>query len=477
MLHSKASVLLADTRPILYLPIETKVRELHSKVLMASWAATEGFQVVLGEMRELTAAARYLPRGIFLDKGVGKVKVAPFEALVRAGHDIAAWCEEGLVTYGAEEYAEQRVDPRAMSMVVRFYAWGDKQQAAVLLKAPDAGPRILTVGNPRADTLNGQYRTVYADAAADLRARFGRFILINSNFAIYNNYFGPDYFLGMMTREGRIRSPEHRAFLEGWGDYQRRNFDAYVAMVGRLAEWYPEHRIIVRPHPSESHVNWETAIVGMGNVRIRHEGSAIPWIVAAEVMIHNTCTTGVEAFLLDRPAVTYSPEKNHVYDLDLPKAVSLEAGTLEALRGVLDALFDDSGRLAREHIARKEVREVMARNLSGNPEGRSASEMIAQDLRIWVEQQERPPGHCLPPLGSRLRSRTNDALLATKMMLARLRGGYRDFSDYYAQKFPGLSAEEINKLLSHYACCNPALAGMQVTALPGFESVCLIRKS
>ena len=38
------------------------------------------------------------------------------------------------------------------------------------------------------------------------------------------------------------------------------------------------------------------------------EGAAVPWILAAHVLVHTNCTTGVEAVALDKPSICLVPE-------------------------------------------------------------------------------------------------------------------------------------------------------------------------
>ena len=40
------------------------------------------------------------------------------------------------------------------------------------------------------------------------------------------------------------------------------------------------------------------------------EGSAVPWIMASQVLVHTNCTTGVEAVALDRPSFCLVPTDN-----------------------------------------------------------------------------------------------------------------------------------------------------------------------
>jgi hypothetical protein len=100
-------------------------------------------------------------------------------------------------------------------------------------------------------------------------------------------------------------------------------------LLPRLAAAFPTHRIILRPHPSENAGTWKAIIQGMERVEVARQGSAVPWILAADLLIHPYCTTGVEAFALGRPAICWRPTESPVLDNYLSPLVNLPARTLE----------------------------------------------------------------------------------------------------------------------------------------------------
>ena len=48
-----------SSRPWLLIPIETKDRDLHGKLLLAAFAAKSGYNVIFGDELELTARENY----------------------------------------------------------------------------------------------------------------------------------------------------------------------------------------------------------------------------------------------------------------------------------------------------------------------------------------------------------------------------------------------------------------------------------
>ena len=79
------------------LPIETKVREFHAKLLLSCVAAEAGLRVILGDQNEILRYLNHLPRGIYIDKSVARTKIEKFRKNARMGNRVVAWCEEGLI--------------------------------------------------------------------------------------------------------------------------------------------------------------------------------------------------------------------------------------------------------------------------------------------------------------------------------------------------------------------------------------------
>lgn len=78
-------------------------------------------------------------------------------------------------------------------------------------------------------------------------------------------------------------------------------------IVEQMAMRFPDLQIIVRPHPLESVDVWRSHFQNFSNVLVRDGGSAIPWMSAARCVIHSACTTGIEAYILNRPVTEYYP--------------------------------------------------------------------------------------------------------------------------------------------------------------------------
>ena len=114
------------------LPIETKIREFHAKVLLSCAAAEAGFGVVLWTLGDSKRQKWLtLPRGISLEKSIVKANEKKFALLRKHGNKVCAWCEEGLVLLSRQEYQQRRICPESVGQVEDFALRSfDQQQIA-----------------------------------------------------------------------------------------------------------------------------------------------------------------------------------------------------------------------------------------------------------------------------------------------------------------------------------------------------------
>ncbi len=440
-------------RPWLLLPIETKVREFHGKLLLAAVAAEQGFQVLLGEQNAILAQRRHLPRGVYIDKSVGRTKTGSFRRLKAAGSHVAAWCEEGLVYRDRDTYLHERVSNESLAEASLFFAWGEVQAADVRRKAPEAAAKIRVSGNPRFDLLRPEWRELFAPEAEAIGRRYGPYLLLNSNFSRFNHFMGYDFWIEALKQRGTITDEVQLAFFKRWRDFLGEVFRGFTTALPVLARAFPDHRLIVRPHPSEDHDEWRRQAQGLANVEVIYEGSVIPWLLAAEAVLHNSCTTGLEAHLLGRPVVAYRPACDEVLDSELPNAVSRQAYELDELVTVVgDVLQGGAAEAVDAGLAGRYIAAL---------DGPLAAEQVVAALdEIAFDGAPLALGPA-----ARLDLAAGQTLAAIKPVARRLRQGARA-NAYAAQKFPGIELAEVAAGLQQFHELSGRFAEVKAEALP-----------
>lgn len=297
------------------LPVETTARELDAKLLLALFAAEAGFRTHIGTLGAIQAPG--LPPSIYISKSVRFTKSV--QIMARFGHAVVAWDEEGLVRFKDERHGN-RIEMGALQIPQLLLSWGSDNARMWKAHPFYDGRPVVETGNPRIDLLRPELRALHEKDTADLVGRFGDFVLLNTNFAIVN-HFTPGGRRAKVTRNSQD-SEAFIAFREGLENHKTMLFHSFLAALPAIAEDIRPFRLVVRPHPSENPAPWLNVAKGLDNVTVLLEGSVAPWLLAAKCLIHNGCTSAVEASILKTPALAYCPLENPEYDLFLPNALS-----------------------------------------------------------------------------------------------------------------------------------------------------------
>ena len=425
----------------LYLPVENQVRELDGKLLLACVAAERGFPVVLGSRPYVNFAMHRLERGVFVAKSMRTRSALMFGLIRDLGHAIVAWDEESLVRFKSPEYYPWRFSEKTFAPINHLFAWGCDDAEMFSAYPGCNGTPVHVTGNPRIDLLRRELRGYFAREANLLRDRFGDFILINTNFS-FVNAFVPK--LNLVLRQGDDRKAEVSRtgqgmsvpFAEGLAAHQQAIFDGFRELVPKLAAWFPGRQIVLRPHPSEDHEAWRELLSGHGNVHVLHEGNVVPWLLACRVLLHNGCTTAVEAAVLGAPAITFRPVTSPCYDYDLPNSLSHEAQEAEAVRDLTDAVLNRG----LGQIDRAKMHALFARHLEST-EGRLAADRVVDILEREGYGASPPP----PAAARKLAAAWVVASVRTAIKHVNMRRrNHWNSAEYHAHRFPDIGAETID---------------------------------
>jgi len=325
----------------LLMPVENQVRELDSKLLLACIAARRGFASLIGFRREIHFHISSFPPGIYLSKSMTAASDLMFKIMRKLGHEIVAWDEEALVHLPPETYFSRRLSPVAMGFVSHMFAWG-QDNAELWQQFPQLpdGTEIHVTGNPRNDVLRPEIRLYYQKTVEELVERYGSFILINTNFNHVNafypglNLFVPNDKPGGDPRRGRAAKGMTREYAQGLRDHKQAIFEKFQQLIPAVEQVFPEYNIVVRPHPTENQEIYRQIAAGSERVEVTNEGNVVPWLMAARALIHNGCTTGVEAYVMGVPAISYRATVNENYDYGfyrLPNLLSHQCFDFEEL--------------------------------------------------------------------------------------------------------------------------------------------------
>ncbi|MGD9136875.1 MAG: hypothetical protein PVH42_08940 [Desulfobacterales bacterium] len=437
-------------KSLLLIPVENQVRELDPKLLLACIAARQGFSSVIGSRRQLDFRIASFPRGLYLSKSMTVRSIKMFKILRKLGHEIVAWDEEALVHLPPEIYFSRRLSARALGYLSHLFAWG-RDNAELWQQYPQLPSElpIHITGNPRNDMLRPEMHGFFEDDSEKIRSTYGDFILINTNFNHINAFypvqglFLPEKKPSELPKFGRAARGMPRKYAEGFRDHKLSVFRDFKDLIPNLEKAFPDYKIVVRPHPTERHDVYHEISKRCERVHVTNEGNVIPWLMAAKALIHNGCTTGVEAFVMRVPAISYRATVNDYYDFgfyQLPNRMSYQCFNFEGLQETLQKIL--AGKLGTTNGNEK---QSLIDHFLAARSGPLACERIVDVLEKISADRSRLPK---PALKDRLNGNTRATVRRlTKQFMSYLPDSHNRV-EFHRHRYPGISLSEIRERVS-----------------------------
>lgn len=441
-------------RQSLIIPSENRAREFDGKLLLGCVAAEAGFRVIVGSRHDIHNWIDYLPRSIYLSKDLRASSETMIAILAQLGHTFVAWDEEALVYHSRDQYLASRVSPVVLAQAKLLFAWGSDNAEIWRSHPAYGGVPIVEVGNPRLDLLQNDLRPFFSEQTARLRREFGGYILVNSNFGSVNHLLPQARDMTMR----HIRSEPARVFHENMLAYRAELFSRFLKAIPSLSQANLGLSIVVRPHPSEDPAPWQRAAAGLQNVHVRADGNVIPWLLGARVLVHNGCTTAIEAQILRRPTIAYQPMTSAPFDIALPNAISHSAGSLQELNDLIARLP-----CVRETLSAGEAprHRLLDRYLSDG-DGSLSSDRIVAALKNWAAVLENP---CQTRPMTGWRGRLEALRRRRRKLRAANIDGHKNSLVYNEHRFQPVSVPEVAASIARLSGCLGRFDGVAVREL------------
>ncbi len=431
---------MSESPSVLILPVENQVRELDAKLFLAGIAAARGFRVILGSRAYIHFEIGRLPQGIYIAKSTRAISEWMFRITAGLGHRIVAWEEEALVHPPADTFYSLRLSPETLRRVSDVFCWGaDNRDLLSGYQHLPSSTRLHVTGNPRGDLLRPELRSYFQIQVDRYRATYGDFVLINTNFNDVNPYLRAvglfkNTALSKLGQAGKGMSID---FARGLFHHKRALFNAFLACIENLARALPRQTFVVRPHPSEDRKPYLALSEQYVNLHTIAEGNVLPWLLASKLLVHNGCTTAVEAYALDVPAISYMPVFDNLYDIrfqGFPNQLSWRCDDQRELVGLLE-----DSRSVVEGQRTEERSRLLSRHIHAL-DGPFASERILNVL-------SQTPGGCSPSGARRSAARAQSEI---KRAATQIHMGWRPGDNrlgYHDQRFPAVDARELGERL------------------------------
>lgn len=337
-------------------PIETIARELDYKLFLGVSLASKNVNVVIAQHDYFNSNCSMFKGGVYLGKNIFKcefpknsneslIDLSFYNALKACDITLLHLDEEGAIFFGDENRwrvaLSQRLDVSVLEKEDYLFTWGSFQKKYYESQVPSIqNDHIVDCGHPKFELNKSRFRFYFEKEISQIKEKYGSFVLINTNLTLANNALGlKDSFsprLGYNFNDEKLRI----SFVNEWA-YINETMVRFVRLIHRLSIEFPNKTFVLRPHPSETPSFYRTAFFGVKNIHVENTGAVSEWIMAADLVIHDGCTTAIEAFLASVPIINYKPIENLLYDIKLPNQLGIKCkDEEEVIQAIIDIDFD-----------------------------------------------------------------------------------------------------------------------------------------
>ncbi len=370
------------------LPIETQSRELDYKLVLANRIVKEypntnvfiGSDTAIHNLQSSFVGGLYIGKTIFSSVN-RKKNLVRHKNLKSQGFDVIYFHEEGAIWYGDEtEWEDQmkaQYDLDIFDSSDLVFLWGETQKAIDAKRNTTNVPLVVT-GSPRLD-LNVLYPEIYNKQVEALKKRFGKFVLINGNYACNHG----EGFHGALNvtygASGFDNLEDHlKKWFMDWYLNEQQRMLRMLELVIISANRNKDITFIYRPHPSENIDVYDQYFAPYNNIKIVREGEVNPFILASIGVIHDGCTTGIESVKSDKPVLNYK-KSNMDYEIYLTSLAGKSTYDLQEAIDFVDRMA------AGDKLITPMIYQDKAKSLLENLDHHNAFDQFLQALKNKID--------------------------------------------------------------------------------------------
>jgi surface carbohydrate biosynthesis protein len=443
-----------SNKPILYILLEVKARELEGRTLLALEAATRGFLTIVGNKEHINYGLKsnILRPGVYFDKSLTRGKEEKLESVAAKGCMVASQDEEGgLLDQSIDRFISFRSTPETVAITNAIFCWGNHDCAGWSKHHQDSSSRIFITGSPRIDFWRSDFDSYFRLDMNNIKKRFDPFVLLPSRFVGANNYRSIEERIEQGRNNGSIRTMQDELLLRSKAADSRKMFILFTEMINSMAEKYKDLNFVVRPHPAEKVSGWQKRLEKKDNLHLVFEKGISPWVRSAEAILHNGCTTGIEAYVCGVPAIAYTPFESPI-NRKIPNRLSIKCTTEEEVSRVLSRII--TGEKVDEH--RTPENDETIRHRLANVKGDTAAKRIV-DVLEKLDVPESPP----------VRPGLAGLKVTLKTEYSRFINRFRNKETRITRKFPGLKLSELKEIQDNLAMVTDKYRGCRIRRLFG----------
>ena len=290
-------------KPLALFHIELYKREIVPKLYLAMYLAKNfNFQIYLGKVENYAQAT--IGKGIYLNKDHGVWSEERLLKIKANGYIVTAFDEEGMIYKSDEIYNRSRGSKKLLDELDGIFLWGENQARTIDKVSKNPSNKFKT-GSPKFDFYKIVKKGSEAQGVAETTVIK---VLINTRFTYVNSLndcLQTD--LGNLKKLGFVKTKadedEFREFVESDSII----FEEFCELFNLLGN-DERFSVVIRPHPAENGEVYKEFASKYKNILVDGDTDLIQQIVSHDCVIHDGCSTAIEARALGKHVFGLRPE-------------------------------------------------------------------------------------------------------------------------------------------------------------------------
>tara|TARA_B100001175_G_scaffold251358_1_gene218715 strand:+ start:26729 stop:28099 length:1371 start_codon:yes stop_codon:yes gene_type:complete len=329
---------------IIYISIEIKNRELFSKLFFIANNIKENFVFFIGDKLSIKRAIKYFGKGIYFYKSINRNDTGHISQVKNKKNLYVSLDEEGGFVQSnlnsLDSFLQYRSSNKNMSLIDRVYTWGDFDNKAWKKKYKKYKKKIVKTGSPRVDLWRRDiYTKIFKEDIKILKNKYGKFFFIPSTFCSSKADLTKQ-----ISNEKKIKSEETLFSLKARINERKYSyylFEVFVSMIKKLSKDFPNYKILIKPHHTESLNNWEKRINTnkYKNIIIDNNYDLTAYMAASECVIYNASTAGIQAVVMGKKNIVFNGSRKDSSFINFPNKCSKQINKYYLLKKELNKKF------------------------------------------------------------------------------------------------------------------------------------------
>jgi surface carbohydrate biosynthesis protein len=431
----------------IYLKLEIKSRDFLGRLLLGMYATSKGNEVLIGDDRvlKLVENGTFKP-GIILEKSItpSKSRIEQLKNYKNKGSYLFSLDEEGGILGDYEDFLNTRFSEETISLAQKVFCWSEYDYNELVKKFDKFKDKFVASGNPRMDLWRKKFNNIFENNPQKLK----KYVFVSSNFCIGVSTKRFVDIVEFYNKAGYLNNDSYQKYFYDFHIlYNFKTLCEFISLINKLTIKFPNINFVVRPHPTETVENWKKVLNQSKNLIITKKYSYSSWIINSDLIIHNGCMGGIEAFFRKKNVVAYIPVESK-NDNKFANSLSAITKNENEISSTIEEIFIKNEK--QKDLENYNEKKQSLHHRFGNFEKET---YFYENIYQEFEKLDQ----------NKLSKKNNFLKIILKSKLKFIKRMF--FKEHHNEKFPKLTNEEVSTAIKNFKNCDERLKNIKFKIL------------